>query len=145
MLGSAVIGARTVDLFAGSGALGIEALSRGAAEVVFVERSKAGLACIRANLEAIGAARRSRVVADDARRVVATSPEVGEWTLVLLDPPYGDPALESVLRDLDSRLPAGARVVAEHAPTAVVPGLERLAVDRERRYGSSSVTILIAR
>ncbi len=75
VLGPAIVGARVLDLFAGSGAVGLEALSRGAARVVFVERDPAALRALRANLAALGASREAaRVVAGD---VVAALGELG--------------------------------------------------------------------
>lgn len=84
-------GARVLDLFAGSGALGLEALSRGAAEAVFVERDGAALRGLRANIAAVGAVSRCRVVAGDV--FVFLRGDLGppvEVDIVLADPPYGD-------------------------------------------------------
>lgn len=81
-----VAGARVLDLFAGSGALGLEALSRGAARAVFVERSRAVAQALRHNLETLAAGDRARVIAADARRYLAGTPE--PFDLVFLDPPF---------------------------------------------------------
>jgi 16S rRNA (guanine966-N2)-methyltransferase len=81
-----VPGARVLDLFAGSGALGLEALSRGASEAVFVERSRPVAQALRANLERLDAADRARVVSADARRFLAGSPT--PFDLIFLDPPF---------------------------------------------------------
>ena len=144
MIAAAVPDAIVLDLFAGSGALGIEALSRGAARAFFVDRGEDSFAAVKRNLEAAGYQDRGLVFRSDAARWLSTHPvEVGTATLALLDPPYADTlALEAVLRELDARLPGGATVVAEHAARQPVPELQRLQVDRERRYGGSSVTIL---
>ena len=144
MVAAAVPEAIVLDLFAGSGALGVEALSRGAARAYFVDRAEAASVAIKRNLEAAGYRDRGLVFRSDAARWLATHQvEVGEATLALLDPPYADTrALEAALRELDAHLPGAATVVAEHDSRHRLPELERLAVDRERRYGGSSVTIL---
>ena len=144
MIAAAVPDAVVLDLFAGSGVLGIEALSRGAARACFVDRSEEAFAVIKRNLEAAGYQARAQVFRSDSARWLSTHPaEVGDATLALLDPPYADTrALEAALRELDGRLPGGATVVAEHGARHRLPQLTRLAVDRERRYGGSSVTIL---
>src|SRR5207244_5562637 len=78
-----------LDLFAGSGALGLEALSRGAAHATFVERSPRALAAIRANVEALDVGDRARVVARDWRAALAAERAAGSsYRLCLLDPPY---------------------------------------------------------
>jgi 16S rRNA (guanine966-N2)-methyltransferase len=137
-------GAIVLDLFAGSGAAGIEALSRGAAHATFVERDAAAVKVIKANLERTNLADRATV----------TKGEVLSWlrdparardpaaTVVLLDPPYEDTAaLTGALEALIPLLASGARVVAKHfwrsAPPARV-GL--LASERERRFGETALT-----
>src|SRR5437868_15434944 len=105
--------ARVLDLFAGSGAIGIEALSRGAAHVTFVDREPRGLAILRQNLDALGLKERAHVVRADVVRWLESSPtEVGQAGLVFLDPPYDDVVLDRALRVLDRTL-TDALVVAE--------------------------------
>lgn len=142
MLGTAVLEAEVLDLFAGSGALGIEALSRGAASATFVERSEAGCDAIRRNLEVLGYGDRGRVVRAEAVTWVRGHPDlVAGSGVVLLDPPYRETLLDAALVTLDPLVGAGARVVAEHWTRQPLPGLQRLAVVRARRYGDTSVTI----
>jgi len=137
-------GARVLDLFAGSGAAGIEALSRGAAAATFVERDAGAVAVIRANLA------RTRlggpgavVVRDEALRWLGRAPGPGDgFDIVLADPPYDQPdLLVAVLEAVGPWLATGARVVAKHfwrdAPPAAV-GL--LASERERRFGETALT-----
>ncbi len=146
MLGPVVEGARVIDLFAGSGALGIEALSRGAAHATFVERSEPSLAALRRNLAGLGLEAVARVARGDAARwVAANQAEVASAGLVLLDPPYGEPALAATLLALDTAVRPGAAVVAEHGAAQRLPELSRLEEVRARRYGDSALTIMRAR
>ena len=139
-------GARFLDLFAGSGAGGIEALSRGAAHATFVERDPGAIRVIRANLERTGLAGEGRVTAVRADALTwlrdpARSAE-RPYDLVLVDPPYDDTAtLTATLVALSPLLPPGARVVAKHfwrTPPPAMIGL--LASERERRFGDTALT-----
>jgi len=138
--------ARFLDLFAGSGAAGIEALSRGAAHATFVERDRAAIRVIQANLDRtrlLGSGRATVACADalawlrDAQR--SHEPAID---IALVDPPYDDEtALGGALEALAPLLAPNARVVAKHfwrtaPPTAV--GL--LASERERRFGETALT-----
>ena len=138
-------GARFLDLYAGSGAGGIEALSRGAARATFVEHDPGAVATIKRNLERTGlaGAERASVVRADAPMWVHQAATGGQaYDIVLVDPPYNDiQALIGVLAMLAPLLRPGARVVAKHfwrtAPPAAV-GL--LASERERRFGDTALT-----
>jgi 16S rRNA (guanine966-N2)-methyltransferase len=136
MLGD-VSGARVLDLYAGSGALGIEALSRGAASATFVERDPRAVAALRRNLEAVGSD--AEVRRQDALRFVASGP--GAFDLVFLDPPY-DSAVR-MAEPLSELLPAvltqGARVVTESDKRA--PLELSLPLELERVYGDTRVAI----
>jgi 16S rRNA (guanine966-N2)-methyltransferase len=109
-LGQDMTGRRCLDLFAGSGALGFEALSRDALEVVFVERSARIRHAIAANAERLDAAR-IRLVAGDALEFAATTPE--RFDVVFVDPPYGSGLVEAVLPLLPRLLAADAFVYVE--------------------------------
>jgi 16S rRNA (guanine966-N2)-methyltransferase len=138
-------GADILDLFAGSGAAGIEALSRGAASATFVERDRTAADVIEENL------RRTRLDGGDVRVIRATAdryladPAGGPFDLVFLDPPYEDrAALTATLERLgapQAPLTEDARVIAKHfwrdAPPARI-GL--LASERERRFGETALT-----
>ncbi len=139
-------GARVLDLFAGSGAAGIEALSRGSTHATFVERDRTAIGIIRANLERTGLtdAGRATVVRADALDWLRDAARAGEppVDVAVVDPPYQDAAtLAAALEALGPLMAAGGRVVAKHfwrtAPPASV-GL--LASDRERRFGETALT-----
>jgi 16S rRNA (guanine966-N2)-methyltransferase len=138
--GGSVQDARVLDLYAGSGALGIEALSRGAASVLFVDRSPHAITAIRANLKALG-------IDADVRRLEAraalrtASARADAYDLVFLDPPYRRAA--ELGRELSEALPAvlapGARVVSESDRRDALE-LDFPLVD-ERRYGDTVIRI----
>lgn len=135
-LGDAVAGARVADLFAGSGALGIEALSRGAASVDFVESDRRAAAVIRENLDELGLAGRSRLV---RRGVEAFLDGLDEpYDLALADPPYRS-GWPRRLAELLARRPFAALLCVEHAPGAL-EGVE--GVVWERTYGDSALSFL---
>lgn len=133
-------GARVLDLYAGSGALGIEALSRGAAEVDFVERAAAVIETLRHNLEELGLRDRSRVWGSDARGAIRQLGRRGEcYQLILMDPPYASAEAEQAMAavvEAGILSPGGALVLESsrrHVPGEVA-GLEKL---DERRYGDT--------
>lgn len=136
-------GARVLDLFAGTGALGIEALSRGASSALFVERDRRALQALKANLAGLGLAPpQAQVRAGDTLVALRAAREGGEtYDLVFVDPPYGQAReLEGPLSDtLPAALGPCARVVVEsdrRAPLRL--GLQPL---RERRYGDTLIAI----
>jgi 16S rRNA (guanine966-N2)-methyltransferase len=135
-------GTAFLDLFAGSGAAGIEALSRGAAHATFVERDARAIGVIHANLErtALANVGRATIVRADAIGWLRGRNEV--FDVVLVDPPYDEPAtLVAALEALGDRVAPGGRVVAKHfwrdAPPASI-GL--LASERDRRFGETVLT-----
>ena len=143
LVGPRVVDATVLDLFAGSGALGIEALSRGAARATFVERADASARILRRNLDELDYTDRATVVRADAVRWLRGHPEqVAAASLILLDPPYGDDSAERALRELDATAAEEALVVAEVGAGTQPPQLARLREQRSRRYGDSEVWIL---
>lgn len=139
----AIRGARVLDLYAGSGALGLEAASRGAASVVLVESARAAVEAARRNVTDLALLHRVSVVLSSVERYLAASP-TGPADLVLLDPPYAvrEPELGAVLTALAGPgwLRDGALVVVERSSRSPEPtwpaGLARSAV---RRYGETAV------
>lgn len=132
-------GSRVLDLFAGSGALGLEALSRGAESVTFVERAPQALKVLRANLAALGAEERSRVVGADALRFVEALPE-GEYDLALADPPYGRGLAAALVERFLGHSFADLLCI-EHRRDDRLPAA---AGARERRYGDTLLTFIPA-
>ena len=136
-------GGAVLDLFAGSGALGLEALSRGAATCLFADEAPASIACVRANVAALGLEGRARVRRGAFERVLRDEARAGaRYDLVLLDPPYA--AAAGYAAALGELIPAvlapGALIVIESAR-----GLDLaldLPADPPRRYGASTIQIL---
>ena len=140
--GNPVAGARVLDLFAGTGALGLEALSRGAAEATFVDDGAKALALLRANIAKMRAEGETRVLRQDARRL-GLNPGAG-YGLVFLDPPYGKGLGETALTAARAGgwLLPEAMVVWEEGAAPPVP--EGFALADQRKYGDTIVTLLIA-
>jgi 16S rRNA (guanine966-N2)-methyltransferase len=153
ILGGEVEGARVLDLFAGTGALGIEALSRGAAWCVFVDVSRESIGVIRRNLEKTRLADRATVLTCDVFRVMGRLETLGErFTLALVAPPYPmvrDPARRGDLERLVAKLAESqwiepsALVVVQHVAGGVFEARsEALRVVDEREYGITKLTFL---
>ena len=141
ILASRVEGASFLDLFAGTGNIGLEALSRGAALCVFVERSRASLALLRRNLQSTGL--EGMVLAMEVKTALVRLEEKGlRFRLVFLDPPYERGLIAPTLASLhrSSLLEADAIIVAEHSlrEEAVVEDLSRI---RTYRYGDTALTL----
>jgi len=143
ILQNSVQGQRVLDLFAGTGAMGIEALSRGARRSIFVEGSRRSLEVLHKNLEACRLQEEAEVLPREVLAGIKTLSERGEtFGLIFLDPPYGKGLARKTLRALsrESVLAPGVLIVAEHSPAEdleVIPFLER--VD-ERKYGRTLVS-----
>jgi 16S rRNA (guanine966-N2)-methyltransferase len=139
-------GARFLDLFAGSGAAGIEALSRGAAQATFVERDANAARVIVGNLARthLGGPDKVMVVRTDVVGWLRDPARAGEppWDVVLIDPPYEDgAALVGALKAVAALVTPGARVVAKHFWRDVPPArVGLLASERERRFGETALT-----
>ena len=125
-----VEGATVLDLFAGSGALGIEALSRGAKRCTFVDQARSAIAAIRTNVETCGVADQSTIVSADALAFVDRSER---YDLVLADPPYGFKEWETLL----ARIDAGFVVLESDHPLNLTPSWVAV---REKAYGTTVVT-----
>ncbi|MBW2306323.1 MAG: 16S rRNA (guanine(966)-N(2))-methyltransferase RsmD [Deltaproteobacteria bacterium] len=137
-------GLRVLDLFAGSGALGIEALSRGADFAVFVDRSSRAIRMIRLNLSECGLDQRSRVIQGEANRLLRKLAASGErFSLILIDPPYEKGLVKKALRMISETgiLMPDSMVVTEHRASEPVEDLiENLECFDQRRYGDTAIT-----
>jgi 16S rRNA (guanine966-N2)-methyltransferase len=142
VVGERVVGARVLDLFAGTGALAIEALSRGAASAVLVEQAPRAIAVIRANLEALDLGRVATVRRTKAEAYLRTQRD-GPFDLVFLDPPYaiGVGVLAGLLARLErGALAPGALVAVESSARAEPPPWPAgLHPDSPRRYGDTAL------
>ncbi len=132
-----------LDLFAGTGAMGIEAISRGAARAVFVEHDAGAVSVIERNLETCGIEGPARILKMSARSALRLLLKEGPgFDLVIIDPPYGSELAVEVLRDSGGLLDPGGFVVAEvskRTPLTDVP--EGLRVLGEKRYGDTLVYV----
>jgi 16S rRNA (guanine(966)-N(2))-methyltransferase RsmD len=145
ILGPAVVEARVLDLFAGTGALSLEALSRGANHAVLVEEHGSALGVLRQNIENLGLQDRVTVmalpVAGALRRL---SSQEDRFSLIFLDPPYGRGLAPKTLAALAAcgLCRPEARVVVEHSHRESLPErLNRLGLQQSKRYGDTSLTI----
>jgi len=143
ILGDRVPDARVLDLYAGSGALGIEALSRGASQATFVERGRDALAAIRDNLERTRLAAAASVHGGDVLRFLANDPGQPPYDLAFLDPPYEEHAILAPLERLVPLLAPLASVVVKHFWRTEVPTPPGLARWRDRRFGETALTFLV--
>jgi len=136
-------GARILDLFAGSGALGIEALSRGAEYCIFVDDALPARAALRHNIDALGLGGQTRIFRRDASRLTPAG-KLGAFDIIFADPPYdkhlGEAALASVLKG--GWLKPGGLFVLEERKTAEIDLPECVEMLDQRSYGEAQVLIL---
>jgi 16S rRNA (guanine966-N2)-methyltransferase len=133
--------ARVLDAFAGTGAFGLEALSRGAAQVSFIEKDRSALAALRANVAALSEEKRAAILPGDA---CAPPPAAAPAGLAFLDPPYGEELAAPALAALAARgwLADGALVVVEVAARQKFAPPEGFLLLDERRYGAARLVFL---
>jgi 16S rRNA (guanine(966)-N(2))-methyltransferase RsmD len=142
MIADRLPGSRVLDLFAGTGALGLEALSRGALQAVFVDKSPDAVRLIQSNIDLCRAQDRARVIlspAVSALQRLANAQE--QFHLVFMDPPYGKGCVEEALLGLDRVTPMDSLIVAEHHVKEEVPSQVKEWVRvRERPYGDTAIS-----
>jgi 16S rRNA (guanine966-N2)-methyltransferase len=142
ILGARVVDARVLDLFAGSGALGFEALSRGAAEVTFVEAHRPTAMALRTAASSLGVDERSTVLAMPAERAVRGVS--GRFDLVFADPPYAQPCPTAAFAQLraDGAIDDRSLVVYEHSSRVEAPQVPGFALERTAAYGAVALAFL---
>ncbi|MCQ2472148.1 MAG: 16S rRNA (guanine(966)-N(2))-methyltransferase RsmD [Clostridia bacterium] len=133
-------GRRILDLFAGSGQLGIEALSRGASNAVFVDSSKDSVHCVKSNLLKTGLKSNAVVIQTDSLNFIKTSKET--FDVAFLDPPYAKGLLQAALPFVAQRMSDGGVIVCEHPKGEEMP-LEAngFVLFREYKYGKTALTV----
>lgn len=143
--GDPVRGARVLDLFAGTGALGLEAMSRGATYALFVEEAVAARGLIRRNVEALGLTGRTRIYRRDATRLGPIG-NLAPFAVVFADPPYGRGLGEKAVAAAVAGgwLAPGAIVVLEESAATEVTPIPSLTVGETRRVGDSQIVFLRA-
>jgi len=147
-----VTGTNVLDLYAGTGALGIEALSRGARRAVFVESARPALAVLKKNLEDLGLTGETRAIGQPVARAIDVIAQEGPFDLILLDPPYAALAEAALAVDrlMERASPSGGSgtevlsesglLVLEHASRDAPPELARLERTATRPYGEASLS-----
>jgi 16S rRNA (guanine966-N2)-methyltransferase len=142
---SIIAGAVVLDAFCGTGAMGLEALSRGAARAVFVDNEPQALVAARANIAALREQAAARVMAADATRPPPRPADVPPATLAFFDPPYAEAVAAAALAGFAAQgwlAPGALCVVEEAARAAALTPLSGFSVLQFRRYGAARVTIL---
>jgi 16S rRNA (guanine(966)-N(2))-methyltransferase RsmD len=140
-----VAGARVLDLYAGTGALALEALSRGAATAVLVESGREAIVALRSNVAALGLEDRAQIVAGDVAQVVRRLARSGPFDLVLADPPWamvddGDATVAISALVQAGGIGQDSRVVLEHSARTAPPEVDGLVRLDTRRYGDTALT-----
>jgi 16S rRNA (guanine966-N2)-methyltransferase len=141
ILADRVLDALVLDLYAGSGAIGIEALSRGAHTATFVEHARAPVAALRLNLERTRLGASASVHQERVERFL-DAPAGAPWDLVFLDPPYEERAILAPLERVVPVLAFGGVVVVKHFWRTEVPAPPGMALSRTRRFGETALTFL---
>ncbi|WP_406678268.1 16S rRNA (guanine(966)-N(2))-methyltransferase RsmD [Moorella sp. ACPs] len=140
ILGARVIDSLFLDLFAGSGAVGLEALSRGAREAVFVENNRQALACLNANLAATGFKDKAQIIAADARRALAElSGRDLAFDLIYIDPPYHEGWGDIILPAVVPLLSPDGLAVLETATSEAAPEIADMVLMARRVYGDTAL------
>jgi 16S rRNA (guanine966-N2)-methyltransferase len=145
VIAARVPGATVLDVFGGSGALGLEALSRGATHAVFIEHDRRAAALIAENAERCGVRERCVIIRDAAERALQNPIEGSPFDLVMLDPPYAFDALADVIDAAATHLAPEGLLILEHATRRTPPPLSAVTPIRTVRSGDSSLTFFEAR
>lgn len=138
ILGPDVIDTEWLELFAGTGAIGLEALSRGAKFVTFVEQDRHAITCLKKNITHVGVDDVTNVVHADYKKVCG---RLGGFDVIYADPPYGQGQFDEVILLIDGAdiLKPGGRVFIEETMVADLPALTHLTLKKKRQYGRSEL------
>lgn len=142
IIASRVPGSHVLDLFAGTGALGLEALSRGAAQAVFVDQGAEAIRIIRVNIQRLGVSDQAEVLQGDVNQVIRRLVHrKSVFDLIFMDPPYGKGHIETTLPNLSSLALPETLLIAEHAVKERLPAspIEWLPIDM-RAYGDTAIS-----
>jgi 16S rRNA (guanine966-N2)-methyltransferase len=139
IIGDTIQGARVLDAFAGSGSIGIEALSRGASECIFIEKDRVAAKIIQNNLSLLDANNNGKVVSTTVSNWLETS-DSDPFDVIFADPPYHDPQFSTVKR-LFGLLKPGALMVLSHPGKGEVPSKTGVVVVDNRSYGNLNLTL----
>jgi 16S rRNA (guanine966-N2)-methyltransferase len=145
VIASRVPEATVLDVFAGSGAIGFEALSRGASRAVFIDNDRRAASLIAANATRCGVNERCVIIRDAAERVLQIPIDGDPFDLVMLDPPYTFDALADAVHAAAPHLAPGGLLILEHATRRVPPTLSGVTPVRTVRSGDSSLTMFEVR
>lgn len=134
---------RVLDLFAGSGSIGIEALSRGARHATFVENSRSALMALKKNLTNCGFTEQSEIVPYSVDRVLShLRKKKRQFDLIFVDPPYDQNLVMPTLKGLEKVLADGGVIIVENSPRERVSDTETMAVTSVRKYGQTEIAFL---
>lgn len=139
-LSGAIEGAQVLDVFAGSGAIGLEALSRGAAHVTFIEKDRIAQNVIAENIALLHEESRAKLIRTTAANWLDTTSRGAEFDLIFADPPYQQPQFSTVAR-LFGLLKQGGTMVLSHQGKGEVPSEAGIVVVDNRSYGGANLTI----
>lgn len=140
VLGAEVDGARVLDVCSGTGAVAIEAISRGAVTATCLEADPRAIALIRANAVHCGVENRCMIVRGEAPRALTVATLGGLFEVIVLDPPYAAPWIDEAAAAAAALVAPGGRVVLEHAAKRPAPDVAGLRLERTRRAGDSALT-----
>jgi 16S rRNA (guanine(966)-N(2))-methyltransferase RsmD len=141
IIAARVPGARVLDVFAGTGAVGLESLSRGAAQATFIEQDRRAAALIAENANLCGVADRCVIIRDTAERALARRIEGTPFDVIVLDPPYDFDRVDTVLDAADAHLAPAGLLILEHAHRRAAPATSRARAIRTVRSGDSALTL----
>ena len=140
ILAPRVEGSRVLDVFAGTGAVALEALSRGAESATCIERDRRAARLIEENATLCGEQNRCAIIRDDVERALQRPVSGGPFDIIVLDPPYDYGALEEAVRNAGTQRASGGVVVLEHAARVAPPAPAGLALTRTVKSGDSALT-----